>query len=160
MSSKRFTLLTLDLEKAHLCNERLASAQSLRELTIVFKKLHAKSEEEKPRLQEELHDLKCCLSKPVLLKAVSACDVGTMTNELVEQLSYEMSPLDDPSSNSSSDEDHSLIAQAEAHPKGLQPRGFKKILFRIDKFSGKDGNNDFEVWVEDYKEPTADRMDG
>ena len=67
-----------------------------------------------------------------------------------------MSPLDDPSSSSSSDEDHSLIAQAEARPRGLQPQGFKELRFRIDKFSGKDGNVDFEVWVEDYKKATAD----
>ena len=38
---------------------------------------------------------------------------------------------------------------------GLQPREFKELRFRIDKFSGKGGNDDFEVWV-DYKEATTD----
>ena len=75
-----------------------------------------------------------------------------MTGELVEQLSHEMNPLEYPSS-SSSDE----IVQAEVHPRGLQPQGFKDLRFRIDKFSGKGGNDDFEVWVEDYKEATTDR---
>ena len=42
------------------------------------------------------------------------------------------------------------------HQRGLQPIGFKELRFRIDKFSGKDKNDDFEVWVEDYKEATAD----
>ena len=106
-------------------------------------------------MQEELHDLRRRLTDPVVQKAVSACDVGTMTS-LVEQLSHEMSPLDDPSSSSSSYEGHSLIAQAEACPRKLQPRGFKELHFRMRKFSGKDDNDDFEVWVEDYKEDTAD----
>ena len=95
--------------------------QSLCEITIALEKLYVKNEEEKACLQEELHDLKCHFTDPVVQKTVSACEVGTMTGELVEQLSHEMSPLDDPGSSSSSDEDHSLIAQAEAHPRGLQP---------------------------------------
>ena len=66
-----------------------------------------------------------------------------------------MSPLDDPGSSSSSDEDHSLITQAETRPRGFQPWGFKELRFRIDNFSGKDGSDDFEALVEDYKEVTA-----
>ena len=81
--------------------------------------------------------------------------MDTMTGEVVEHLSHEMSQFDAPSS-SSSDEDHSSIAQAKIHSSGLQPWGFNEICFRIDKFSGKDGNGEFEVWVEDYKEATAD----
>ena len=82
-------------------------------------------------MQEELHDFKCCLTDPAVQKAVSACEVGTMTSELLEQLSHEMSPLDDPGSTSSSDEDHSLTAQTEARPRGLQPRGFKELHFKV-----------------------------
>ena len=43
-----------------------------------------------------------------------------MTGEVVEHLSHEMSQFDAPSS-SSSDEDHSSIAQAKIHSSGLQP---------------------------------------
>ena len=70
-----------------------------------------------------------------------------MTGELVERLVYEMNPLED-LCGSSSDEDHPPVAQAEACPRDLQPRGFKELRYRVDKFSGKDGHDDFEVWVE------------
>jgi len=84
---------------------------------------------------------------------VNACNVGTMTSEPVEELSPQMTPSEDPSS-SSSDEEPPL--RTEVHQRGLQPKRFKKLRFRVDKFSGKDKTNDFEVWVEDYKEATAD----
>ena len=148
-------LFKLELENAHLSDEWLASVQSLHETTLVLEKLRVEHEEEKARLQEECHELRHHVTKPAVQKAVSACDVGTMTGELVEQLSHEMNPLEDPSS-SSSNEEHPTIVQAEVHPRGLQPRGFKELRFRIDKFSGKGENDDFEVWVEDYKEATTD----
>ena len=86
----------------------------------MLEKLHVQHEEEKARLQEECHELRHCVTESAVHKAVGACDVGKMTGELVEQLSHEMNPLEDPSS-SSSDEDHPPIAQAEVHPRGLQP---------------------------------------
>ena len=109
MLGKRATLtmFKLELENAHLSNERLASAQSLHETTLVLEKLRAEHEVEKAHLQEECHELRHCVTEPAVQKAVSACDVGTMTGELVEQLSHEMKSLEDPSS-SSNDEDHPL----------------------------------------------------
>jgi len=57
-------LFKFELENAQLCDERLASVQLQRETTIVLEKLRAESEEEKARLQEELHDLKHHLTDP------------------------------------------------------------------------------------------------
>ena len=59
-----------------------------------------------------------------------------------------------PVRSSRSDEDHHHPS-AEVYPSVLS-KEFKERYFKIDKFRGKDGNDDFKVWVEDYKEATAD----
>ena len=51
-SSLSQRLFKLELENAHLSDERLASAQSLHEMTLVLEKLRVKHEEEKAHLQE------------------------------------------------------------------------------------------------------------
>ena len=38
----------------------------------------------------------------------------------------------------------------------IQPRGFKTLHARVRKFSGQRGDNDFEVWAEDFIEATTD----
>ena len=38
----------------------------------------------------------------------------------------------------------------------MQPRGFKELCHRIDKFSGESAEEDFEVWLEDFVEATND----
>ena len=61
-------------------DEGLASVQSLHETMIITEKLYA---EEKNMFSD---DLKGSMTEHVVQKAVSACDVGTMTRKLVEQL--------------------------------------------------------------------------
>ena len=104
-------------------------------------------------MQDECRGLKSRLTEPAVQKTVNACDVSTMTGEPVEELSPQMTPLEDPSSSSSDEEPPPRV---EVHQRGLQPEGFKELRFRVNKFSGKDKTDDFEVWVEDYKEATAD----
>jgi len=146
-------LFKLELENEHLNDERLASAQSLHDTTLVLEKLRAEHEEAKARWQEECQELRQRVTRP----AVNTCDISTMTGELVEVLTHKMKPLEEITS-SCSDEDNTPFSKTVVQPRGLQPRGFKELRFRIDKFSGKGGTDDFEVWVEDYKEATAGQM--
>ena len=37
-----------------------------------------------------------------------------------------------------------------------QPPGFRALCARLEKFSDRSGDNDLEVWVEDFKEATED----
>ena len=36
----------------------------------------------------------------------------------------------------------------------VQPPGFKEILSRVGKFSGRKGDKDFSLWLTDYEEAT------
>jgi len=87
MSGKRVTLTKLELENEHLSDERLASTQLLHETMLVLEKLRAEHEEKNVRWQEECHELR----QTVIGPAVKTCDVGTMTGELVEQLTCKLS---------------------------------------------------------------------
>ena len=46
----------------------------------------------------------------------------------------------------------------ERHTSGgsTHPKGFKELWFRVDRFSGNTREADFEVWLEDFLEETAD----
>ena len=34
------------------------------------------------------------------------------------------------------------------------PLGFKTLIHRVEKFSGREGDNNFEIWLMDFKEAT------
>ena len=62
------------------------------------------------------------------------------------------------SANSQTDSDSSQ--QSEGHQrrqkskKDPHPPGFRTLLQRVDKFSGRQGDDDFEIWLVDFKEAT------
>ena len=59
------------------------------------------------------------------------------------------------SSDSSSSEDEEGVEQY-APTGSTDPKGFKELRFRVDKFSGNTREADFEVWLEDFLEETGD----
>jgi len=57
----------------------------------------------------------------------------------------------------SSSKDHSVASSAtrKSLPKGSQqeqpaPPGFKEVCGRVQPFSGKQGDNDFQMWLDDF----------
>ena len=68
------------------------------------------------------------------------------------------------SSESSDNESTSDTNETTSHPPSQHsrryldphPPGFRALCTRLEKFSVRTGDNDFEVWVEDFKEATTD----
>ena len=42
----------------------------------------------------------------------------------------------------------------QARIRDPHPLGFKTLIHRVEKFSGREGDNDFEIWLMDFKEAT------
>ena len=57
-------------------------------------------------------------------------------------------------SDNRSDDENSHTSRHRSNT--VQPRGFRELRSRIDKFSGASGEEDFEVWLEDFVEATND----
>ena len=65
------------------------------------------------------------------------------------------------SDSSSSQEDSSERTQqrpcyhsTQIRIQDSHPLGFKTLIHRVEKFSGREGDNDFEIWLMDFKEAT------
>ena len=85
-------------------------------------------------------------------------DVSAEEHSSGEEESDESSSEND-SSNHSENSQHSVL-HARTTPrrsaKQPHPPGFKEIRSRIQPFSGKQGEEDFQLWLEDYEEATND----
>ena len=62
------------------------------------------------------------------------------------------------SANSQTDSDSSQLSEGhqrrQRSKKDPHPPGFRTLLQRVDKFSGHQGDDDFEIWLVDFKEAT------
>ena len=70
-----------------------------------------------------------------------------------------LSRVSDKSKNNSESDNQSDDNESHAlrnHNSSVQPRGFKELCSRIDQFSGKSGEDYFEVWLEDFVKATND----
>ena len=56
------------------------------------------------------------------------------------------------SDNSQQSHSHRQTPRTKRDP---HPPGFRTLLQRVDKFSGRQGGDDFEVWLTDFEEATA-----
>ena len=66
-------------------------------------------------------------------------------------------PLSEDDSSNSNSTQRSLHVRTPRHTaKQLHPPGFKEIRDRIQPFSGKQGEVDFQLWLEDNEEATTD----
>ena len=65
---------------------------------------------------------------------------------------------DEQSSQSSDDEDSVERSSVESNWDSNKPHppGFRQLCNRVPKFSGRGGDSDFALWVEDFEEGSAD----
>ena len=66
--------------------------------------------------------------------------------------SSELSESATDSDNSQQSHSHRQTPRTKKDP---HPPGFRTLLQRVDKFSGRQGDDDFEVWLTDFEEATA-----
>jgi len=159
-------LLQYELERARADDERLASARRLAECDSTISSLRADEQqliERTTALQMEVGRLHEQLTKVTVVPESHVDGVeGDGPNEL------------EPTSEYLSDSDESIPSvvspvqplqgqsgrRNDPHRRNRrvdpQPPGFRALCTRLEKFSGRSGDNDFEVWVEDFKEATAD----
>ena len=152
-----------DMEYERACEERLASARALTEARERMQRAEARYQEEKSRMQQqltELHDLLRTLGSNIMaprtaeaLKSVTTATVEppvSCREVTVETGTVTVASRRSSSGESPSDEDHLPPVPTECR----QPPAFGDLHSRLDKFSGKSGEGDFEIWLEDYLEAT------
>ena len=166
-------LMTLDYDSARAENERLASARLLEEKEQMVATLTQELEKlryEKDALHERLFQ---CLSAKVepVSSATPRKDVASVeVKSKLETTSHTSDPVDDHTSSSSTSDDHESDDDREEdrstlgrrgrgssrNARGPHPQGFKEMRSRIQNFSGKRGEDDFQLWLEDYEEASND----
>ena len=57
-------------------------------------------------------------------------------------------------SDSGSSQSSRVRQQRQRDSKDPHPPGFRTLLQRVDKFSGRQGDDDFEIWLVDFREAT------
>ena len=137
-----------DNELARARSEQLASVRLLeqaeaREQSTAIELTALK--EECAALREEVKDL---LKGSVKLEVSSPPTVVKAEDKTPDRES---------SSDENSDEG-STISQAsgrQSHKANQHPPGFKEIRSRVDKFTGKQAEEDFELWFTDFEEATS-----
>lgn len=76
--------------------------------------------------------------------------ITTQTGELEHSESSESSEATDlDNSQTNHSHQHGPVTKKDPHPPG-----FRTLLQRVDKFSGRQGDDDFEVWLTDFEEAT------
>ena len=48
-----------------------------------------------------------------------------------------------------------VTSSLHGHKTSKQSPGFKEVRSRVDKFTGKQADDDFELWLTDFKEATT-----
>ena len=151
------------MEYERACEERLASARPLSEAREQMQRAGVHHQEERSRMQQqitELHDLLRTLGSNITaprtaeaLESATTTTVEPTVSRREVTTETETVTVDSRRSSSSelpSDEDHLPTVPTECR----QPPAFKDLRSRLDKFSGKSGEGDFEIWLEDYSEAT------
>ena len=80
------------------------------------------------------------------------------TGRVTKQEADDIQELESLTTGYLSDESEAAVASALQHQPSSKrtdphPPGFRALSNRMDKFSERPGDNDFEVWVEDFKRP-------
>ena len=141
-----FARVKSDLSR--VTEERLASARQIESLNDEL----AQSREELERLRVENATLSERLKERTK-------DPSTVKEE--EKTSASSSDNESSSNDSSSETtDSSRRSRTRNRPrqssKDVHPPGFKEVRSRVKCFSGKKGEDDFQLWLEDYEEASSD----
>ena len=169
-------LMQYEYESARAEDERLASARLLEERDRSVASLQAEIQKlrvEKDNMNERLLTMATIeptsrlSAEPRTLTSRDEVESNVkntpaVTGSSVEELQRDPSQSDSSSSSEqSSDEQPStesrdesrLGRRASCRP---HPPGFKELSGRVEKFSGRTGDCDFELWLEDFEEASRD----
>jgi len=163
--AKKF--LRYEVELACANDERLASARKLAERDSTIESLCSDKQqlvERTTALEREITRLRDELTKmSVRLEGRVTKSEGDDLPELESTSEY---PSDSDNESTVSTVSSAPQLQSGNRPTDSRrhsskrvdphPPGFRALCTRLEKFSGRTGDNDFEVWVEDFKEATAD----
>ena len=160
MLEKDLELSRVSNELARATDERLASARQLESKGNELRELRA----ELDRVKGE----KKLLSDRVKSLTKELKDRMTVTSEsriVTVKMEASSEPLteQDDGSGASSQDDGSSSDEESRHTdtnienrRQLHPPGFKEMRSRVQPFSGKRGEDDFQLWLEDFEEASAD----
>ena len=147
----------LESECALISEQRLASARECDEAQGALRQLRIDSKKEREELLAEVRELRLTLStlnkKTPTDQSLGAGNRAREQMLSTVQVSEESENNNSGSDNRSGDEDSHTSRRRSST---VQPCGFKELRSRIDKFSGASGEDDFEVWLEDFVEATND----
>ena len=163
-----------EVESARAQEQRLASAQRFDELNERLRELREERQSllhKQEALEKEVQSLhKQFVSLQVEKVAASASERSksktTQREEVVDDTAVPQKTdssssgdesTEDRSSNHSSSEGSLHLATQTRSRQGKDPHppGFRTLINRIDKFSGHQGDDDFELWLLDFKEVTT-----
>ena len=139
-----------ELESAHTTEQLLASERLLEERQQTIERLLVDKQELLREKTELLSGLLKGAKKmpPLISESDESVLQGSETDERVQS-------LDEQPSDSEHNEDDSKDS-VKRNPRLVQPPGFKEIRSRVGKFSGRRGDDDFNLWLTDYEEATED----
>ena len=165
----------VETDNARGKEQRLASALALEENAQLPQTVCPKYKNERARLQQEVEERRQQLAiaiktatpvvQPITGAPVSVQNAISSDTEQSGQHEYQPLPIDN---DSEGGDDISIYSdQTGSHDvlsppsfrlldRHIQPRGFKTLYARVGKFSGQRGDDDFEVWAEDFIEATTD----
>ena len=153
---KELELTRITNELARATDEQLASTRQLESKEFELRELRTQLEAlraEKQTLNERVQTLTEQLHK------ASVKSGATVQPDVSGSSSSEG---DDHASSSSENSDSTSTVRSQASNKTKRvlrqphPPGFKEMRSRIQPFSGKRGEEDFQLWLKDYEEAFAD----
>jgi len=153
-------LMKLERECARANEQRLASERLLEERQLRIDNLLIDKQEliqEKNRLLAQFSDVKKLPPTTDVIRHVTKTE-HVQSADVNTPLATSPIPTEDASSESSHEEETDRTSQSvDRSKRQMHPPGFKDIRARVGRssgrFSGKKGNEDFDLWLSDYKEP-------
>ena len=171
---KRLNAYEVDCARAH--EQLLASAQTidqLREQVAELKSDKRALQAQRESLEGEMCELRARLANALPVTRTATTEPSVVPIEVPRSSSRtEAQPresnheseehdsggssqrLQSSDSDSGSSQSSRVRQQRRRDSKDPHPPGFRTLLQRVDKFSGRQGDDDFEIWLVDFKEAT------
>ena len=146
-------LLTCQLECARANEQQLASERLLEERQRTIKRLLVDKQEllsERNHLRDKVRGVK---KLPPLVSVTDTSTALSSEVETTQQLSDDQSSGSEHNNEINHDRGNQRRPPRRT-PRLVQPPGFKEIRSRVGKFSGRKGEDDFNLWLADYQEAT------
>ena len=155
-----------EVESARAHEHRLASAQRMDDLSERVRELRAEKQgllEKQAALEQETQELNKQLAKLRVQAATTgeaaSGEPATVSVETVDHVTESVEGIiqEESSEDSSAADSHSSsrTRRLKGRVKDPHPPGFRSLSGRIEKFSGRQGDDDFELWVMDFNEATT-----